>query len=98
MPPLGGGKVVRSTKGGGVMVAANAANFIGCFAAVVGALKYGWAPLMIEPENRAFVARGKHANQATPVGNASPLARFAGLPPQAGAEQPVLKIELHMKK
>gem|GEM_PF-6170434 len=26
------------------MVAANAANFIGCFAAVVGALKYGRAP------------------------------------------------------
>ena len=34
---------------------------------------------MIEPENRTFGAKGKHANQAAPVGNAFPLARFAGL-------------------
>jgi len=59
-----------------------AAVFIGCFAAVVGALKYGWAPLMIEPENRAFVARGKHANQAAPVGNAFPPCPLRGTSPK----------------
>ena len=68
-----------------VVVAANASNFIGCFAAVVGALKYGWAPLTIELENRAFGARGKHANQAAPVGNA-PLLPTASLHGKASHE------------
>ena len=72
-------KVQRVQRVQRVVVAANAAVFIGCFAAVVGALKFGRAPLMIKPENRAFGARGKHTNQAAPVGNAPPLARFAGL-------------------
>ena len=62
------------------MVAANAANFISCFATVVGALKYGWAPLIIKPESRAFGARGKHADRASPV-EMHPYPRFAVLPP-----------------
>ena len=53
VPPLAGGKVVHSTKGGRLWWRF-AAVFIGCFAAVVGALKYGWAPLTIEPENRSL--------------------------------------------
>ena len=60
-------KVQRVQRVQRVVVAANAANFIGCFAAVVGALKYGWAPLMIKPESRAFGAKGKQANRASPV-------------------------------
>ena len=67
------------------MVAANAASFIDCFAAVVGALKFGKAPLMIKPENRAFGARGKHTNQAAPVGNA-PLLPTASLHGKASHE------------
>ena len=43
------------------------------------------APLTIEPENRAFGARGKHANQAAPVGNA-PLLPTASLHGKASHE------------
>ena len=75
-----GGKVVRSTKRGKGCVGGFAANFIGCFAAVVGAQKYGRAPLMIKSESRAFGARGKHADRASPV-EMHPYPRFAVLPP-----------------
>ena len=43
----------------------------GPFGSAVGSLcNHIWPPLLVKPYNRAFGAKGKHADQAAPVGNA----------------------------